>query len=125
MSTELNTIETPAQQTSAKNWLRPFYDVSENTDSFSVRVNLPGVSKSGVDLSLEEDVLTVTATRKSDVPKGWRALRRELPTGDYRLSLRLNVPVNEGKIKARIENGVLDLNLPKAEEVKPRKIKIS
>ena len=59
------------------------------------------------------------------MPEGWRPLRRELTTGDFRLSLRLNVPVNEAKIKASVENGVLDLSLPKADEVKPRKIKIS
>ncbi len=125
MSTELNTIEQGVNKASEQNWLRPLYNVSESEDGFSVRVNLPGVSKEGVDLSLEEDVLTVTGSRTNKVPEGWRALRRELPGGDYRLSLRLNVPVNEAKIKARVENGVLDLNLPKAEEVRPRKIKIS
>lgn len=125
MNTELKTKEPSANKALEQNWLRPLYDVSENEDGFSVRVNLPGVSKNGVDISLEEDVLTVTGSRQSNVPKGWRPLRRELPHGDYRLSLQLNVPVNESKIEARVENGVLDLNLPKAEEVKPRKIKIS
>lgn len=124
MNTVTKTTDQPANQASKQNWRRPLYDVSENEDGFSVRVNLPGVSKDGVDISLEEDVITVTGNRKSDLPKGWRALRRELPMGDYRLSLRLNVPVNEDQIQARVENGVLDLNLPKAEEVKPRKIKI-
>ncbi len=125
MSTELDTIQSPEQKTEARNWQRPRYDVSENADGFNVRVSLPGVGRDGVDISLEEDTLTVIGTRTHAVPSGWRPLRRELPSGDYRLSLRLNVPVNEGKIKARVENGVLDLSLPKADEVKPRKIKIS
>ena len=127
MSTELDTIQTPEKKAHAHNWQRPLYDVSENGDAFIVRVSLPGVNRDGVDISLEEDTLTVigTRTRTSQVLEGWRPLRRELTTGDFRLSLRLNVPVNEAKIKASVENGVLDLSLPKADEVKPRKIKIS
>jgi HSP20 family protein len=125
MSTELNTIETPEKKASTHNWQRPLYDVSENKDAFNVRVNLPGVGRDGVDISLEEDTLTVVGTRTTQVPEAWRPLRREINTGDYRLSLRLNVPVNEAKIHARVEDGVLDLSLPKADEIKPRKIQIS
>ena len=51
-------------------------------------------------------------------------LRRELPSGDFRLNLRLNVAVDEAKIKATVVDGILDLTLPKADEVKPRKIKV-
>lgn len=125
MSTELDTIPTPEKTATARNWQRPLYNVSENEDAFNVRVSLPGVSREGVDISLEDDTLTVVGTRGNAVPEGWRPLRREIADGDFRLSLRLNVPVNEATIKARVEDGVLDLSLPKAEEVKPRKIKIS
>lgn len=125
MSTELDTLQTPEKQAQAREWRRPLYDVSENQDAFNVRVSLSGVSRDGVDISLEDDTLTVVGTRTHGVPASWRPLRRELATGDYRLSLRLNVPVNEAKIKASVVDGVLDLTLPKADEVKPRKIKIS
>lgn len=125
MKTELDTVQTQEKQFPARNWQRPLYDVSENKDAFNVRVSLPGVNREGVDISLEDDTLTVVGTRALDVPEGWRPLRREITAGDYRLSLRLNVPVNEAKIKASVEDGVLDLSLPKADEVKPRKIKIS
>lgn len=110
---------------SARTWRRPAYDVSENADAFKVRVNLPGVNREGVDISIEEETLSITGTRTGVAPKDWRPLRRELPDGDYRLNLRLNVPVNDEKIKARVEDGILDLTLPKADEVKPRKIKVS
>ncbi|MGB1127911.1 MAG: Hsp20/alpha crystallin family protein [Opitutales bacterium] len=123
-STTLDTSsgDRPAE---SRAWRRPAYDVSENTDAFSVRVSLPGVSRDGVDLSIEDETLTITGTRTSPVGEAWRPLRRELPKGDYRLSLRLNVEVNEAKIKASVQDGVLDLTLPKADEVRPRKIKIS
>lgn len=129
-STELQTAnktdEALAQKpASARTWRRPAYDVSENPDAFNVRVNLPGVKREGVDISIEDEMLSIIGTRTSATPEGWRPLRRELPVGDYRLNLRLNVPVNDEKIKARVEDGILDLTLPKADEVKPRKIKVS
>ena len=125
MSTQVDTIQTPEKKVTEHNWQRPHYDVSESSDAFSVRVSLPGVNKEGVDISLEDDTLTVTGTRNQHVPEAWRPLRREIKQGDYRLSLRLNVPVNEDNIKAQVVDGVLDLSLPKADEVKLRKIQIS
>jgi HSP20 family protein len=88
-------------------------------------VNLPGVSRDGVDISLKDGTLNIAGSREHGVPEGWRPLRRELPKGDYRLSLRLNVEVNESEISAKVEDGVLDLTLPKADEVKPRRIEVN
>jgi HSP20 family protein len=127
-NTELQTCtnNAPAKTASAAHrWRRPVYDVSETTDAFNVRVNVPGVARNGVDISIEDGTLNITGTRAQNIPEAWRPLRRELPEGDYRLSLRLNVEVNEAQIKARVEDGVLDLTLPKTDEVKPRKIKVS
>ncbi|PXA03584.1 hypothetical protein DDZ13_11425 [Coraliomargarita sinensis] len=127
-STELQTstaTEATPTKSQARTWRRPAYDVSENEDAFNVRVNLPGVSRDGLDISIEDETLSITGSRAEVLPEGWRPLRREMPVGDYRLELRLNVAVNEDKIKAKVEDGVLDLTLPKADEVKPRKIKVS
>lgn len=125
-NTELQTCakESPAN-TNTTAWRRPAYDVNENADDFNVRVNLPGVGRDGVDISVEDEVLRITGTRTKIVNEGWRPLRRELPNGDFRLDLRLNVAVNEAKIKAKVVDGILDLTLPKADEVKPRKIKVN
>ena len=128
--TTLETYEqnTPAKSESAKkarNWRRPVYDVNENTEAFLIRVNLPGVKRDGVDISIEDETLNIVGTRAESAPASWRPLNRELPRGDYRLDLRLNVPINEADIKARVEHGVLELTLPKADEVKPRKIQVS
>ena len=128
-STELqstaSTNQAPLAKQVARTWRRPAYDVSESPEAFNVRVNMPGVKREGIDISIEDETLSITGTRAQTTPEGWRPLRRELPEGDYRLHLRLNVPVNDAKIKATVENGVLDLTLPKADEVEPRKIKVS
>ena len=124
MSTTLEkrTDAAPAAQTQA--WRRPRYDVVENDDAFVVSVSLPGVRREGVNISLEDDALSITGTRTADLPKGWRPLRRELPEGDYRLNLRLNVEVKEDAISATAENGILTLTLPKREKAVPRQIAV-
>lgn len=128
MSTTLETTNNTPVKTSAEaapRYQRPRYNVDEDANAFAVRVNMPGVNRAGVDISQEEDTLTVTGSQKHSVPDTWRPLRREMTGDDYRLSLRLNVPVNEAEIKARVEDGVLYLSLPKADEVKARKIEVS
>ena len=128
MNTELQNTEKPenkAVSAEARNWQRPRYNVSENAEAFNVRVSMPGVSREGVDISLEDDTLTVTGNHQHSVPETWRPLRRELSSANYRLSLRLNVPVNEAEIKAQVQDGILLLNLPKADEVRARKIQVS
>lgn len=122
-TTELDTAKT--EQPKTQSWRRPYYDVSESEDAFDVKVSLPGIERDGVDVTINDDNLSIVATRSSEEESGWRPLRRELPQGDFRLNLRLNVPIKEDQIKARVENGILDLQLPKADELKPRKIKIS
>jgi hypothetical protein len=85
----------------------------------------PWLHQPAVDLSVDGENFSITGTRRTEAPEGWRPLRRDLPEGDYRLNLRLNVPIEENQIHAQVENGVLDLILLKAGEVKPRKIKVS
>lgn len=121
--TELETT-TPEQQTEIRTWRRPRYEVSETEDAFDIKVRVPGVKRDGVDISVDGENLSIIGKRTLATPKGWRPLRREFPEGDFRLNLRLNVLIQEDKIHAGVENGVLDLILPKADAVKPRKIKI-
>lgn len=122
--TTLEKYEQNPPATKVRNWRRPVYDVNEDTEAFRICVNLPGVKRDGVDISIEDETLTIVGTRAGAVPESWRPLNRELPRGDYRLELRLNVPIDEAKIEARVEHGVLELTLPKSDEVKPRKIQV-
>ncbi len=124
-TTELDTKTLPEQTTRPQTWRRPRYDVLESDDAFDVRVCVPGVRRDGVDISVDGDNLSVTGTRTHSAMEGWRPLRRELPQGDYRLNLRLNVAVKESKIRAHVEDGILDLTLPKADATKARKIKVN
>jgi HSP20 family protein len=99
--------------------------VNENADAFDVEVFVPGADRAGVEISLEDDVLAITAKRAAAVPATWRPLSREIPAGDFHLKLAVNAPVNQAGIQATVEHGVLRLSLPKAEALKPRRIEVN
>lgn len=104
---------------------KPLYNVNGSADAYEVRVEMPGVPKSGVKLDLEDNILTVRGERSSNVREGIKALHRELSPLNYLLRLRLNTPVDEDKMTAKLENGVLTLTLPLKEAAKPRQITVN
>jgi HSP20 family protein len=117
--------EAPATTPETRSYRRPAYAVHEHKEAFDVHVAMPGVSREGVDIALEDDTLTITGKRGFQRPTTWRTLRSEIPAEDFRLVLTLNVPIEADKIGAKVEDGILVLTLPKAEEIKPRKIKVN
>jgi HSP20 family protein len=102
----------------------PHCTVTDGTEAYELRVNLPGVPKSGVTLELEGNALTVRGKRASALPPGWKVVRRELSPQGYQLRLRLNLPVDESRLEAHYENGVLTVRLPLSEAAKPRQITV-
>ncbi|MBI5470953.1 MAG: Hsp20/alpha crystallin family protein [Ignavibacteriae bacterium] len=98
----------------------------ENDDHTALMVELPGVKKEDLKLSVENNVLTVTGSRKRHAtPEKSTWLRNEIRTGDFSRTVRLPQGVDTTKISAELANGVLRVVLPKAEEVKPREIRIN
>jgi HSP20 family protein len=110
-------------ENSAQCKVRPYYESEEKADAYEVRVQMPGVKKDGVSLSLNGDELSIQGKRAA-VPEGWRAVSRESADADYELALGLNVEIDGEKIAAKVEDGILTLTLPKAERAKPRQISI-
>lgn len=102
----------------------PEADIVEVKDMFLVTMEMPGVDKTGLEITLENNVLTIVGHRKEVVPAGM-VLFRESVSRDFRRVFELAPSIDGGKINARIEQGVLTLELPKAEKVKPRKIAVS
>ncbi|RKX31008.1 MAG: Hsp20/alpha crystallin family protein [Verrucomicrobia bacterium] len=103
---------------------RPRYEVKPCTQGYDVLVDMPGVNRSGANVTLEKGTLTIEGNVTESVPEDWRSLRRELSTSDYALKLQLNVDVAGDAITASTEDGVLTVRLPIAEEAKPRSITI-
>lgn len=106
--------------------LVPAMDIREREHEYVVRTDLPGVKKEDIDITLENGVLTIAAESKSEKEEkeDGRLLRQERRYGRYVRSLRLGTQVDSAKLKASYKDGVLELILPKAEEVKPKKISV-
>jgi len=104
----------------------PSIDIREREHDYLVSADMPGVKKDNIDVQIENGVLTVTGEveRNSEEKEGERLLRQERYYGKYVRSLRLGKQINSDKIEASLKDGVLELTLPKAEEVKPKKVAI-
>ncbi len=100
-------------------------DVVQRPDELVVKASIPGVKSEGIDLSIEDDVLSIRAERKPDFEDDKSVyLIQERPTGSFYRALRLPESVDASKIQSTHENGVLTITLPKAEEKKKKQIKI-
>ncbi len=106
--------------------LMPAMDIRETEDAYIVKTDLPGVKKEDINVTMENGVLTISAESNEDREKkeGERVIRRERHYGKYSRSLRLGTHVDNAKVRASYKDGVLELILPKAEAVKPKKISV-
>jgi HSP20 family protein len=118
------TPSTCATTADTANVIKPRYTVNPGKDAYEVRVELPGVRKDSVNVNIDKDVLTIRAQRKPVAGEGWKTLHRELREFDYGLRLKLNAPVNDVALSAKLEDGVLVLSLPIKEAAKPRTIAV-
>ena len=100
-------------------------DAYRHGDQFVVQFDLPGVDPSSIDVTVEKNVLTVSATRSRAFGEGDEVLVAERPHGEIRRQLFLGEQLDVEAISADYEAGVLTLTLPVAEQAKPRKVEIS
>ena len=118
---ESDGANTPAAEFTVK----PAYEINETPEAWGLTVHLPGVTRDQLDLTVEEDVVTLRARRSWQQPAGWTPLYRESADAPYELVLEHGNVVDLAKIHAELKDGVLRISLPKAEAVKPRKIAVS
>jgi len=108
----------------ARPWL-PSVDMHETKDDLVLRVELPGVTEKDVAVSIIGDLLTIKGERRwDDQSKDQKFLHVERVYGQFERLIQLPMAVQADKVKAAYRDGVLEITLPKAEELKPREIKI-
>jgi HSP20 family protein len=113
-----------AVQRRAEQFVTPVASVVEDGDAYLLKVEMPGVNKEGLEISVENNELTITGRRDLAQIEG-TLIHRESRTEDFRRVFELDPSIDTSKISARIDQGVLTVALPKAEQVKPRKIAVS
>ena len=116
----------PSRDTGLFSGWSPTLDMFDDKDNFIVHVELPGMKKEEIDISLQDGVLTVSGERKMEHerPEG-ETFRSERYFGKFHRSVTLPVAVNASKVKASYKDGILTIDLPKAEEAKPKQIAVS
>jgi HSP20 family protein len=98
-------------------------DIKENDANYTVKADFPGINKDDIDISVDNNVLTISAEHKDEAEEkeGERVIRQERRYGKYSRSFNLGKNIDEGKIKAEFDNGVLTLVIPKADVAPARK----
>lgn len=100
----------------------PAIDVHDTEDALVLTLDVPGIRTEDLNVTFEEDKLTIAGERKKTSDK--RYVIRERARGPFRRTIKVSVPVDGNGIRAETENGVLTITLPKAENARPRKIKV-
>jgi HSP20 family molecular chaperone IbpA len=124
MTTHQTPETSPAPRAERKVFL-PAVNIYETQERIVLMADMPGVDEKSVDITLENDVLTLQGRSAVDLPQGLQWAYAEYTPGDYRRSFTLSAEqVNRDGIEAVLKNGVLKVTLPKSEAVKPKKIAV-
>ena len=105
-------------------YLTPEVNIFETNDGYMLEAEMPGVSKAGLEITLDGGEITIIGRRGSEVVSG-DMLLRERTLADFRRVFELDPVIDTSRISARVDQGVLTLTLPKSEKVKPRKIEVA
>ena len=113
-----------ADRGQAGQFITPSASVTEIADGYMLEIEMPGVKKDGLEISVENTELTVIG-RRSLPPMEGTLIHRESRPENFRRVFEIDPSIDAGKISAKIDQGLVTLILPKAEHVKPRKITVA
>jgi len=103
----------------------PALDLYQSNDNVIALIELPGMRKEDIGISLHDGMLTIAGERKMETPGGEKAERSERYIGKFRRSITLPTRVDANKVSATHKDGILTVTLPKAEEAKPKQIQVN
>jgi HSP20 family protein len=117
-------LVTKEEKTAPGRYYIPYADIYETDDALTVVMEMPGVEKNAVNVALENDVLRVDGQIDFSKYEGMEPVYTEYNVGHYTRSFTLSDKIDQEKISAQLDDGVLTLTLPKAKEAQPRRISI-
>jgi HSP20 family protein len=113
-----------SDRSQAEQFITPPASVTEITDGYMLEIEMPGVEKDGLDISFQNNELTIIGRRSLPAVEG-TLIHRESRPENFRRVFELDPSIDADKISAKIDQGLVTLTLPKAEHVKPSKITVS
>jgi HSP20 family protein len=117
-----NRLQTGRQ--SDNGFVTPAANISANVNEYIIELEMPGVDRSGLEITAEGSELTILGRRKTEMPQGDLCYSESL-MANFRRVFELGPDVDTSNIHAEMRQGILRLRLPKSEKAKPRKIEIS
>jgi HSP20 family molecular chaperone IbpA len=121
---EKQEVQSSSEQTTAGLVFSPTVDIFEDEQALILVADMPGVPKENLTIDLRDDVLTVTGVPSVSTPKDDTIILQEFEIGKYFRQFTLSEVIDQGKIEAKLTNGVLRLTLPKVGPAQPRKIQV-
>jgi len=121
---EKQQLATAQEQTRPGRYYVPDVNICEFDESLKLWADMPGVKENDVEVTLKDGVLTIIGKVATDMYAGLRPMYTEYNVGNYYREFALNEDIDESKIRATLRNGVLELELPKKEQAKPRLIEV-
>jgi HSP20 family molecular chaperone IbpA len=112
------------EHTRSKRLYTPDVDIIERRDDIVVMADMPGVDENSVDVTLENNVLTIYGKIDTEIPEKHELYISEYGIGDYQRIFNINEEIDRDKIEALVKNGVLKIILPKSEALKTKKIEV-
>lgn len=117
-------VQQSGEPTKPEKQFVPAVDIFETEEAVTVRAEMPGVPKEGVVIHLEEGKLTIKGSRVCDIGDTETVLLKEYETGSYFRQFAVAETIDQEKISATMNNGILTLVLPKVAPAKPKKIEV-
>jgi HSP20 family protein len=121
---EKREVEKKQESTVPARAFLPATDIFESADGLSIVMEMAGVDKKNLDVNVEDGILTVEGRLDFSKYEGMQPVYTEYNIGHYRRSFSLSSKIDQERISAQMQDGVLTLLLPKAEEAKPRRISV-
>ncbi len=112
------------ERTRSRRSFVPRADIFETENDILILTDVPGANENTVELTLEKNVLSITAYVEPAIPSGFEVAYAEYEEGDYQRSFRISDEIDRDKIEAVVSDGVLRLRLPKSLEAKTKKITV-
>ena len=113
-----------SDRSQAEQFIMPAASVTEISDGYMLEIEMPGVQKDGLEISVENNELTIIGRRSLPAVEG-TLIHRESRPENFRRAFEIDPSIDAEKISAKIDQGLVTLTLRKAEHVKPRKITVS
>src|SRR5215475_8216474 len=123
----MNTLTQETRQSDrsqAEQFITPAASVTEISDGYTLEIEMPGVQKDGLEISVENNELAIIGRRLLPAVEG-TLIHRESRPENFRRVFEIDPSIDANKISAKIDQGLVTLTLLKAEHVKPRKIAVS